>query len=98
MTFASFFVDVLPMNEGEEPIDFTIRLNEDTITDLKLPNDNLDGGLVSINKQFEHYKLLDFFLREGVPKSIANFFIKEINVAKPTRNKDEIQHMKCIED
>ena len=83
MTFASFFVDVLPMNEEEEPIDFTIRLNEDTITDLKLPNDNLDGGLVSINKQFEHYKLLDFFLREGVPKSIANFFIKEINVARP---------------
>ena len=80
MKFASFFVDIFPKNEERY---LEINLNESVIAGLKLKNNKLDGGLVSINRQDHHYKLLDYFLKKGVPKSIANLFIKEINVAEP---------------
>ena len=90
MKFASFLVEPFPMNDGQPSTGFNdrlppINLDAERIRELGLPNNRLDGGLVSINKQSQHYKLLDFFLGKDVPKSIANFFIKEINVASPRR-------------
>ena len=80
MTFASFFV---PMDEGN-PI--TINLDKKIIEEeLSLPSGNVNGGLVSINNQSHHYKLLDYLLEKRIPKGVANFFIKEINVAKARR-------------
>ena len=85
MTFVSFFLALFPEEDGESLTHETIRMNAKTITDLKLTNNPLDKGLVSINTQTSHYVLLDYFMSHNVPKSIANLFIKEINVAESRR-------------
>ena len=76
MMFASFYF----VENRESPL--TIHLNKSIISGLNLPSGELNGGLVSINTQGSHHKFLDFFLGEGIPKSVANFFIKEINVTE----------------
>ena len=83
MTFASFLLAPYSAMNGEESEPIVLNLNPDTIERLQLPNDHLDKGLVSINTQRSHGKLIDFFLSEGIPKAIANFIIGEINVTKP---------------
>ena len=85
MTFTSYFLVLFPEREGETLTFETINVNAETIKNLKLANNRLDKGLVSINTQTSHYLLLDFLMSYNVPKSIANFFIKEINVAEPRR-------------
>ena len=82
MAFASYFLAFFPEENGESPTPIIINLNADRIENLRLTNNPLDRGLVSINTQGSHYKLLDFFVGHNVPKSIANLFIKEINVAE----------------
>ena len=85
MKFASYFLTLFPEYEEESPALITINVDTKRIEDLKLPNNPLDKGLVSINTQTSHYKLLDFFIDKSVPKSIANLFIKEINVTEARR-------------
>ena len=81
MTDAAFGVEFFPMNdELRDPI----IVDRGMIKDLDLGDDQ-DWGLVSINDQINHSKLLDFFLKKEIPKSVANFLIKEINVAEPRR-------------
>ena len=85
MTFASYFFLMSPEQDGQPPYYNVITLNTNEINKLNLPNTPLDGGLVSINTQTSHHNLLDFFLKYNIPKSVANFFIKEINVAEARR-------------
>lgn len=81
MTFASFMLAEFGSDEAPAPIPESVSLKDVTVKDIGVPNRPLDRGLVSVNTQTEHAKLVDFFLNKNIPKSIANFFIKEINVA-----------------
>ena len=85
MTFASFLLTLVPESTETVPTPAIINLNTEMINNLELSNRSLDKGLVSINTQTSHNKLVDFFLRNNIPKSIANQFIKEINVAEARR-------------
>lgn len=85
MTFASYFLTLFPEDDSESPAPIRINLDANSIEELKLENEPLDRGLVSINRQTSHHKLLDSFIDRGVPKSIANLFIKEINVTEARR-------------
>ena len=85
MTFASFLLTLVPESTETVPTPAIINMNTEIISQLELLNRSLDKGLVSINTQTSHNKLVDFFLRKNIPKSIANLFIKEINVAEARR-------------
>ena len=85
MTFASYFLALLPEEDGESGEHIVVNVDDGTISGLNLPNNPLDKGLVSINTQTSHYVLLDHFMSYDVPKSIGNLFIKEINVAEGRR-------------
>ena len=80
MKYASFLLSRNPESVEEVPAPAVIRMDSGTVQRLQLPNRELDKGLVSINTQRSHGELVDFFLAEGVPKSIANLFITAINV------------------
>ena len=60
-----------------------IVLTPDTIKNLGLPHDDRFASLVSLDNQFQYFKLLDYLvINEEVPKGIANYIIKEINLSK----------------
>jgi hypothetical protein len=59
-----------------------IVLTPQTIKNLDLPRDDRFPSLVSLNNQFHYFKLLDYLvIDEGLPKGIANYVIKEINLS-----------------
>jgi hypothetical protein len=59
-----------------------IVLTPQTIKNLGLPRDDRFPSLVSLNNQFHYFKLLDYLvIDEGLPKGIANYLIKEINLS-----------------
>jgi hypothetical protein len=59
-----------------------IVLTPQTIRNLGLPRDDRFASLVSLNNQFQYFKLLDYLvIEEGLPKGIANYVIKEINLS-----------------
>ena len=59
-----------------------IVLTPQTIKNLSLPCDDRFPSLVSLNNQFHYFKLLDYLaIDEGLPKGIANYIIKEINLS-----------------
>ena len=67
----------------EDPEDTQqIVLTPDTIKTLNLPQDDRFASLVSLDNQFHYFKLLDYLvINEDVPKAIANYLIKEINLS-----------------
>ena len=94
MIHASFTMEIFPIFDWEFfpmndkiPESHIIYLDKQWIKKYSPLSGRSDGGggLVSINSNnsYDHFKLLDSLLKEyKVPKSIANFIIKEINVAK----------------
>ena len=59
-----------------------IAVTPDTIKKLALPQDDRFASLVSLDNQFQYFKLLDYLvINEEVPKAIANYIIKEINLS-----------------
>ncbi|UCE34236.1 MAG: hypothetical protein JSV40_13770 [Deltaproteobacteria bacterium] len=59
-----------------------IVLTPQTIKNLGLICDDRFPSLVSLNNQFHYFKLLDYLvIDEGLPKGIANYVIKEINLS-----------------
>ena len=82
VSFLSTFASETPEN-----IQSIININPSRIKELELKkgHDHHKGykGLVSANSSESHSKLIDFFLGKDISKSVANLFIKEINVAVP---------------
>ena len=59
-----------------------IVVTPDTIKNLNLPQDDRFASLVSLDDQFQYFKLLDYLvISEEIPKAIANYIIKEINLS-----------------
>jgi len=59
-----------------------IVLTPQTIKNLDLPRDDRFASLVSLNNQFHYFKLLDYLvIEEGLPKGIAIYVIKEVNLS-----------------
>ncbi|MBW1677340.1 MAG: hypothetical protein JRJ79_12215 [Deltaproteobacteria bacterium] len=59
-----------------------IVLTPDTIKNLGLPHNDRFASLVSLDNQFQYFKLLDYLIiNEEIPKGIANYIIKEINLS-----------------
>ncbi len=57
-----------------------IAVDQDTAKqEFNFKSEPLHRALVSIDYKMEHFAVLDYFLQKGIPKSIGNFYIKEIN-------------------
>jgi len=57
-----------------------LALDQNTVKqEFNFESEPLPKALLSIANKMEHFAVLDYFLQKGIPKSIGNFYIKEIN-------------------
>jgi len=53
--------------------------------DIGIESEPLKRALVSVENQGEHFKLVDYFLKKGIPKSVSNRLISSINLSRSVR-------------
>jgi len=73
MTLVFFLFTVYPEDKNGIITYKTINMDANTTKEIGLKNDGLDKGLVSINTQDSHYKLIDFFQRNKFQKVLEIF-------------------------
>ena len=51
-------------------------------SDIGITEPPINRALVSVESKMDHFKLVDYFLGQGIPKSISNLLIKEVNLSR----------------
>lgn len=63
-----------------------VSMDRNVITnEVGIGSSPLSRALVSVNKKSDHFRLVDFFLARGIPKSLSNYLIKEINLSRSSK-------------
>jgi len=84
LNYISFLMSFYDENGKQESNIIKISLDKQNLpNEFKLKNETKPNALVTIDKRADHFRIIEFFLQEGIPKSIGSLFITEFNRSSP---------------
>ncbi len=80
LNYISFLMSFYDKDGKQESNIIQISLDKQNLpNEFKLEKEVRPKALVSIGERADHFRIIEFFLKEGVPKSIGSLFITEFN-------------------
>lgn len=80
LNYISFLISFYDQSGKQKGSIIHISLDKNNLPqEFKLKNTPRPKALISVGERADHFKIIEFFLREGIPKSIGSLFISELN-------------------